>query len=137
MMNDTNKVDLTHSALPWLMAADGVTVLSGEGRDKEVVATFNVRFEPCAVLHPDIQEANTALTVLAVNCHDELVAALAPFAALSIETCPKCEGSGFHPCHPKEACAGCGGIGRAVVGYPNPQDVDAARAALAKAKGDA
>jgi hypothetical protein len=75
------------------------------------------------------QKANARLIAAA----PELLEALKPFSKLGIETCDKCGGDGKHGVT-NQACTQCGGVGEVVVGFPHPDDIIQARAAIAKAE---
>jgi hypothetical protein len=63
-----------HSPLPWKVDGDGVRAMV-RADDATIVALRHR-------LPGDVNEANSAFIVRAVNAHDELVAALRPFASL-------------------------------------------------------
>jgi hypothetical protein len=84
----------------------------------------------CRTVLPD----EAAAIVRACNAHDELLQAAKCLAALFISKCDRCDATGKEPRDETSACRDCGGCGE-VVSCSNPQDVKAARAALAKAGG--
>lgn len=80
--------------------------------------------------------ANATLIVRAVNNHKALLAACKTFTRqLQIEQCPKCGGSGLFDKF--DACHRCGGVGEIVEGSLHPDDLIAARAAIAAAEREA
>lgn len=64
-------------------------------------------------------------------CLPELLEAAKVLARLGIETCPRCGGEGW-TVQKNEACGQCGGTGKDT-SNPHPDDIMAARAAIAKA----
>lgn len=77
------------------------------------------------------QDANARLIAAA----PAMFGALEAFACLEIWPCVRCDGTGKQPGNPKYACTNCGGTGE-MVNLPMPQDIRAARALLARAKGE-
>ena len=75
---------------------------------------------------PSLAAENAALREQVAKLRE----ALKLFAALRVEDCEKCDGTGKDIRGNESACTACDGIGRLVMGFPNPQDVDAAKAAL-------
>lgn len=106
---------------PWRIEDWPLDIVAGE---YSVVARCEDRLR----ITPPEAEANARLIASCPN----LLEALRPFAALGVETCGKCGGDGMHGAT-EMACTLCGGIGRVVVGFPDPHDVDAAKAAISKA----
>ena len=111
MKTNTPAAPAAHTPGPWYISKDGLSILCGDPLDPEIVCRCETG-DVMDVLDEEIQEANAALIVRAVNSHAELVAVASAF----IEGCERGEP-----------------VGEAFFS----RLLDQARAALAKAKGGA
>lgn len=89
----------------------------------DIIATKNGNRVPVAEIIRLLLESNA-----------ELLDALRAFARLGVEDCEHCAGTGqCEDSHNDIACSRCGGVGELVTGFPHPDDILNARAAIAKA----